>query len=72
MTKRLPGPPIRDPREAYADPAHAFREDLQGLLLPRARHKTLTGLVRCAPPPKLMAFLDSVGQGRPLHLYPCR
>jgi SRSO17 transposase len=54
MTKRLPCPP-----EAYAGEfddrlgtlaqRRGFREYLQGLLLPRDRHKTLTGLVGTEP-----------------------
>ena len=59
MTKRLPCPPAPGPLEGYA--AHfddgfgtlaqrrGFREYLQGLLLPRDRHKTLTGLVGVEP-----------------------
>ena len=59
MTKRLPCPLAPGPLEGYA--AHfddgfgtlaqrrGFREYLQGLLLPRDRHKTLTGLVGVEP-----------------------
>src|SRR4051794_33216258 len=59
MTKRLPCPPVPGPLEAYAAQYDArlgtlaqrrgFREYLQGLLLPRDRHKTLTGLVGTEP-----------------------
>src|ERR671921_1261930 len=59
MTKRLPCPPVPGPLEAYAVQFDArmgtlaqrrgFREYLQGLLLPRDRHKTLTGLVGTEP-----------------------
>jgi hypothetical protein len=54
MTKRLLCPPEPGPLEAYAErfddclgtvaQRRGFREYLQGLLLPRDRHKTLTGL----------------------------
>ena len=59
MTKRLPCPPVPGPLEAYAAQfddrlgrlaqRRGFREYLQGLLLPRERHKTLTGLVGTEP-----------------------
>ena len=59
MTRRRPCPPAPGPLEAYAaafDPLFAtlaqrrsFREYLQGLLLPRDRNKTLTGLVGTEP-----------------------
>ena len=59
MTKRLPCPPAPGPLEAYAGQfddqlgtlaqRRSFREYLQGLLLPRDRHKTLTGLVGTEP-----------------------
>jgi SRSO17 transposase len=59
MTKRLPCPPAPGPLEEYAAQFDAglgtlaqrrgFREYLQGLLLPRDRHKTLTGLVGTEP-----------------------
>ena len=59
MTKRLPCPPAPGPLEAYAErfddhlgtlaQRRGFREYLQGLLLPRDRHKTLTGLVGTEP-----------------------
>jgi len=59
MTKRLPCPPAPGPLEAYAAEfddrlgtlaqRRGFREYLQGLLLPRDRHKTLTGLVGTEP-----------------------
>jgi DDE superfamily endonuclease len=59
MTKRLPCPPAPGPLEAYATQfddrfgtlaqRRGFREYLQGLLLPRDRHKTLTGLVGAEP-----------------------
>ena len=59
MTTRLPCPPAPGPLEEYAAQYDAhlgslaqrrgFREYLQGLLLPRDRHKTLTGLVGTEP-----------------------
>src|SRR3954467_4822458 len=59
MTKRLPCPPAPGPLEEYAErfddrlgtlaQRRGFREYLQGLLLPRDRHKTLTGLVGTEP-----------------------
>ena len=59
MTKRLPCPPAPGPLEAYAAQfddrwgtlaqRRGVRDYLQGLLLPRDRHKTLTGLVGTAP-----------------------
>src|SRR5688572_264577 len=59
MTKRLLCPPAPGPLEAYAEQFDdrlgrvaqrgGFREYLQGLLLPRDRHKTLTGLVGTEP-----------------------
>ncbi len=59
MTKRLPCPPAPGPLEEYAGQfddhldtlaqRRGFREYLQGLLLPRDRHKTLTGLVGTEP-----------------------
>jgi DDE superfamily endonuclease len=59
MTKRLPCPLAPGPLEGYAAQFDAgfgtlaqrrgFREYLQGLLLPRDRHKTLTGLVGVEP-----------------------
>jgi hypothetical protein len=59
MTKRLPCPPAPGPLEGYAAQfddrlgtlaqRRGFREYLQGLLLPRDRHKTLTGLVGTEP-----------------------
>jgi hypothetical protein len=59
VTKRLPCPPAPGPLEAYASQfddrlgtlaqRRGFREYLQGLLLPRDRHKTLTGLVGTEP-----------------------
>jgi len=59
MTKRLPCPPAPSPLEEYAErfddrlgtlaQRRGFREYLQGLLLPRDRHKTLTGLVGTEP-----------------------
>ena len=59
MTERLPCPPAPGPLEEYAAQYDArlgtlaqrrgFREYLQGLLLPRDRHKTLTGLVGTEP-----------------------
>jgi len=59
MTKRLPCPPAPGPLEEYAAQfddrlgtlaqRRGFRDYLQGLLLPRDRHKTLTGLVGAEP-----------------------
>jgi hypothetical protein len=59
MSKRLPCPPAPGPLEAYAAQfddrfgtlaqRRGFREYLQGVLLPRDRHKTLTGLVGTEP-----------------------
>lgn len=59
MTERLPCPPAPGPLEEYAAQfddrlgrvaqRRGFREYLQGLLLPRARHKTLTGLAGTEP-----------------------
>ena len=59
MTKRVPCPPAPGPLEGYAAQfddrlgtlaqRRGFREYLQGLLLPRDRHKTLTGLVGTEP-----------------------
>src|SRR5918995_5901355 len=59
MPKRLPCPPAPGPLEDYAarfDPLLArlaqrrgFRAYLQGLLLPRDRNKTLTGLAGAEP-----------------------
>jgi SRSO17 transposase len=59
MTKRLPCPPAPGPLEEYAAQfdaglctlaqRRAFRKYLQGLLLPRDRHKTLTGLLGTEP-----------------------
>jgi SRSO17 transposase len=59
MTNRLPCPPAPGPLEEYAAQfdaglctlaqRRAFREYLQGLLLPRDRHKTLTGLIGTEP-----------------------
>src|SRR5918992_1153150 len=59
MTKRLPCPPAPGPLEAYAErfddrlgrvaQRRGFREYLQGLLLPRERHKTMTGLAGTEP-----------------------
>ena len=59
MTKRLPCPPAPGPLEEYAArfddrfgtlaQRRGFREYVQGLLLPRDRHKTLTGLVGTEP-----------------------
>ncbi len=59
MTKRVPCPPAPGPLEAYAESfddlfgtlaqRRGFREYLQGLLLPRDRHKTLTGIVGTEP-----------------------
>ena len=59
MTKRLPCPPAPGPLEEYAAQfddrlgtlaqRRGFREYLHGLLLPRDRHKTLTGLVGTEP-----------------------
>jgi SRSO17 transposase len=59
MTPRKPCPTIPGPLEDYAGQfddlfghkaqRQSFREYLQGLLLPRDRHKTLTALVGAAP-----------------------
>ena len=59
MTNRLPCPAAPGPLEAYAAQfddrlgtlaqRRGFREYLQGLLLPRERHKTLTGLAGTEP-----------------------
>ena len=59
MTTRGPCPPAPGPLEGYAtqfDPLLAsvaqrrgFRDYLQGLLLPRDRNKTLTGLAGAEP-----------------------
>src|ERR1700704_6805291 len=59
MTERRPCPPAPGPLEAYAgqfDPLfgtlaqrRGFREYVQGLLLPRDRNKTLTGVAGAAP-----------------------
>jgi hypothetical protein len=59
MTKRRPCPLAPGPLEGYATQfddgfgtlaqRRGFREYLQGLLLPRDRHKTLTGLVGVEP-----------------------
>jgi hypothetical protein len=76
MSTRLSAPPAPGPWEDYAahfDPLFAklaqrrgFREYLQGLLLPRDRHKTLTALVgaepitqaQAAPVQRLQSFLS--------------
>src|ERR1700736_5063639 len=76
MSTRLPVPPAPGPLEAYAaafDPCFAvlaqrcaFREYLQGRLLPRARNKTLTALAgaepitqaQAAPVQRLQSFLS--------------
>lgn len=59
MTRRRACPPAPGPLEEYAQQfddlwgtlaqRRGFREYLQGLLLPRDRHKTLTGLVGAEP-----------------------
>ncbi len=59
MTNRAPCPPAPGPLEEYAAQFHdlfskmaqrrAFREYLHGLLLPRERNKTLTGLAGVEP-----------------------
>jgi len=59
MSQRLACPPAPGPLESFAaafDPLfgtraqrRGFREYLQGLLLPRARNKTLTALVGTEP-----------------------
>jgi SRSO17 transposase len=59
MTERVPTPPAPGPLEAYAtlfDPLFSdvaqrrgFREYVQGLLLPRDRNKTLTGVAGAEP-----------------------
>jgi hypothetical protein len=76
MSTRLPAPPAPGPLETYAaafDPCFAvlaqrcaFREYLQGLLLPRDRNKTLTTLAgaepitqaQAAPVQRLQSFLS--------------
>ncbi len=59
MSQRLPAPPAPGPLEDYASrfdrlfgdvaQRRGFREYLQGLLLPRDRNKTITGLAGAAP-----------------------
>ena len=59
MTSRRPCPPAPGPLEAYAAELdvlfgslaqrRGFRDYLQGLLLPRDRNKTLTGLAGAVP-----------------------
>jgi SRSO17 transposase len=59
MTTRRPCPPAPGPLEAYAAEfddlfgslaqRRGFRDYLQGLLLPRDRNKTLTGLAGAEP-----------------------
>src|SRR5437016_12001829 len=59
MTERIPAPPAPGPLEEYAtlfDPLFSdlaqrrgFREYVQGLLLPRDRNKTITGVAGAAP-----------------------
>lgn len=59
MTRRVPCPPAPAPLEAYVRQCddcfaslaqrRAFRDYLQGLLLPRERTKTLTGLAGTEP-----------------------
>jgi hypothetical protein len=59
MTQRIPCPPAPGPLEAYASQfdylfsslaqRRGFRTYLQGLLLPRDRNKTLTGLIGTEP-----------------------
>jgi SRSO17 transposase len=59
MTSRRPCPPAPGPLEAYAQQfdmlfsslaqRRGFRDYLQGLLLPRDRNKTLTGLAGAEP-----------------------
>jgi SRSO17 transposase len=59
MTKRIEITPAPEPLEAYArhfdallgksNQREGFRHYLEGLLLPSARHKTLTGLVNTEP-----------------------
>lgn len=59
MTNRLPCPPAPGPLESFAArfddlfetlaQRRGFREYVQGLLLPRARHKTLTALAGAEP-----------------------
>ena len=59
MTQRQPCPPAPGPLEAYAQQfdacfaslaqRRAFRAYLHGLLLPRERNKTLTGLAGTEP-----------------------
>ena len=60
MTSRRPCPPAPGPLEDYAAEfdglfrslaqRHGFRDYLQGLLLPRNRNKTLTGLAGAVDP----------------------
>jgi SRSO17 transposase len=59
MTRRVPCPPAPAPLEAYVQQfddrfarlaqRRAFRDYLHGLLLPRERNKTLTGLAGTEP-----------------------
>ena len=59
MTKRKAAPPAPEPLEAYAtqfdalfsklNQRVAFRQYLQGLLLPTERNKTLTALANTTP-----------------------
>ncbi len=59
MTRRAPCPPAPAPLEAYVQQfddrfaslaqRRAFRDYLHGLLLPRERNKTLTGLAGTEP-----------------------
>ena len=76
MTRRVPCPPAPDPLEAYVQQfdglfaslaqRRAFRDYLRGLLLPRERNKTLTGLAgtepdigaQAAPAQRLQWFLS--------------
>jgi hypothetical protein len=76
MTRRVPCPPAPAPLEAYVQQfddlfaslaqRRAFRDYLQGLLLPRERNKTLTGLAgtepdigaQAAPAQRLQWFLS--------------
>ena len=73
MTKHLPCPPAPGPPEEYAAKyedrlgtlaqQRGFREHPQGLLLPRDRHKTLTGLVGTEP---IVGGAGAVGPAAPV------
>src|SRR6478752_5321147 len=80
MTRRVPCPPAPAPLEAYVRQfddcfaslaqRRAFRDYLHGLLLPRERNKTLTGLAGTepdlgaqAPPAQRLQWFLSVAAG---------